>query len=226
MIEAVKVGELLIDHNISPRAGMDFTHVGVLKNALLAGVAFPPIIAERSTRRIVDGLHRYKAYTQLWGEGHEIEVDFRDYADETELFLAAVEANNAHGLRYSTYDRRRILVEAEKRGISRDIISSALKMPVEKADKKIADGSAFVKTPAGERERVPLRTGMKKLAGRDLSKKQEEANKKTGMKAEYHCEALIALLRAGLLTWGSRNVVAMCGSLHKELDKRLERLAS
>jgi hypothetical protein len=225
MIESVKVGELVIDHNISPRAGMDFTHVGVLKNALLAGVAFPPIVAERSTRRIVDG-HRYKAYTQLWGEWHEIEVDFRDYADETELFLAAVEANNAHGLRYSTNDRRRILVEAEKRGISRDLISSALKMPVEKADKKIADGSAFVKTPGGKRERVPLRTGMKKLAGRDLSKKQEEANKKRGMKAEYHCDALIPLLRPGLLTWGSKNVLAICGSLHKELDKRLERLAS
>jgi hypothetical protein len=97
---------------------------------------------------------------------------------------------------------------------------------VKKADKKIADGSAFVRTPAGERERVPLRTGMKKLAGRDLSKKQEEANKKAGMTAEYHCEALIALLRAGLLTWGSKNTVAMCESLHRELDKRLERLAS
>lgn len=205
MIETVKVGDLVIDHDLSPRSAMNFTHVGVLKNALLSGVAFPPIAAERSTRRIVDGLHRYKAYTQLWGEGHEVDVDFRDYADENELWLAAVEANNSHGLAYSTYDRRRILVEAERRGISREVISGAIKMPVEKADKKIADGSAFVRTLRGGRERVPLRTGMK---------------------AEYHCEALIALLRAGLLTWGNRNAVAMCRPLHKELDKRLERLAS
>jgi len=50
MIETVKVGEQVIDYNILPRAAVDFTHVGVLKNALLAGVAFPPIVAERRAR--------------------------------------------------------------------------------------------------------------------------------------------------------------------------------
>lgn len=221
MIETVKVGDLVIDHDLSPRSAMNFTHVGVLKNALLSGVAFPPIVAERSTRRIVDGLHRYKAYTQLWGEGHEIEVDFRDYANDNDLWMAAVEANNSHGLAYSTYDRRRILVEAEKRGISREVISSAIRMPVEKADKKIADGSAFVKTPAGGRERVPLHTGLKPLAGHLLTKKQEEANTQSSMKAEYHCEALVALLRAGLLSWCSKTVRAAVMALHKELAKQV-----
>lgn len=226
MIETVEVGELVVDCDNTARSAVNFAHVGALKNALLSGVAFPPIVAERSTWRIVDGLHRYKAYTQLWGEGHEIEVDFRDYANDNDLWMAAVEANNSHGLPYSTYDRTRILVEAERRGITRDVISSAIRMPVEKADKKLVDGSAFKKTPLGK-ERVPLRTGMKRLAGRQLTKAQVEANHKSGaMKAEYHCEALIALLRAGLLTWGSKNTLAMCESLYKELDKRMERLAS
>jgi hypothetical protein len=220
MIETVKVGELVIDYNVLPR-GINFAHVGVLKNALLSGVALPHIIADRNTRRVVDGLHRCKAYTQVWGEGHEIEVDFRDYANENELFLAAVGANSDHGLPFTTYDRTRILVEAEKRGISREVISSAIKMPVEKADKKIADGSAFVKTPAGDRERVPLRTGLKPLAGHFLNKKQEEANKTAAMKAEYHCKALIALLRAGLLSFGSKATKAAVLSLHKELAKQV-----
>jgi len=221
MVELVKVGELVIDYDILPRAAVNHTHVGTLKNAALAGESFPPIIAERSTRRVVDGLHRHTMYVQLFGEEHEVEVEFRDYADEKELWLAAVKANATHGLAYTTYDRRRILVEAEKRGISREVISSAIRMPVEKADKKIADGSAFVKTPAGDRERVPLRTGLKPLAGRFLNKKQEEANKTAAMKAEYHCKALIALLRAGLLSFGSKAAKAAVLSLQKELAKQV-----
>ncbi len=206
MVDTVRVGELVIDYGILPRQAVNFAHVGVIKNAALAGAGFAPIIAERSTKRVVDGLHRYTMYKQLYGAEHDVEVEFRDFADENELFVAAVAANSTHGLAYTTYDRRRILVEAEKRGISREVISSAIKMPVEKADKKLADGSAFVKMPAGQRQRVPLRTGLKKLAGRDLNKKQVEANHKSGMRAEYHCEALLALLRAGLLSWCSKTV--------------------
>ena len=219
MVDMVRLGELVIDDGILPRAALNFAHVDTLKNAVLAGESLPPIIAERSTRRVVDGLHRYKMYVQLYGEGHEVEVDFRDFADDNELWLAAVAANATHGLAYTTYDRRRILVEAEKRGISRDVISTAIRMPVEKADKKIADGSAFVKTTAGNRERVALRTALKPLAGNLLTKKQEEANKQSSMKAEYHAEALVKLLRAGLLSWCSKTVRAAVMALHKELAK-------
>lgn len=221
MVDTVRVGELVIDYGILPRGGVNFAHVDNLKNAALAGASFPPIVAERSTKRVVDGLHRYTMYVQLYGEEHEVEVEFRDYADENELWLAAVEANATHGLAYSTYDRRRILVEAEKRGINREVISNAIKMPVEKADKKLATGSAFVKTPVGHRQRVPLRTGLKRLAGRDLNKKQVEANQKAAMKAEYHCEALVRMLRAGLLGWCSKATKAAVMALHKELAKQV-----
>jgi hypothetical protein len=221
MVDTVRVGELVIDNGILPRGAVNFAHVGNLKNAALAGASFPPMVAERGTKRVVDGLHRYTMYVQLYGEKHEVEVEFRDFADENELWLAAVEANATHGLAYSAYDRRRILVEAERRGISRDVISSAIKMPVEKADRKLETGSAFVKTPVGDRERVPLRTGLKRLAGRELNKRQVEANRKAGMKAEYHCETLVALLRAGLLGWCSKATKAAVMALHKELAKQV-----
>lgn len=221
MVSTVTVGELVIDYGILPRVAVNFTHVDNLKNAVLAGEGLPPIIAERSTKRVVDGLHRYTMYVQVYGEEHVVEVEFRDFADENELFLAAVAANSAHGLAYSTYDRRRILVEAVRRGINREVISNAIKMPVEKADKKLAEGSAFVKTPVGDRQRVPLRTGLKRLAGCVLNKKQVEANRKAGMKAEYHCEALVALLRAGLLGWCSKVTKAAVITLHKELAKQV-----
>jgi hypothetical protein len=220
-MDTVRVGDLVIDHGILPRSGVNFAHVGTLKNAALAGESFPPIIAERSTKRVVDGLHRHTMYLQLYGAEHEVEVEFRDYADDNELWLAAVESNSAHGLAYTTYDRRRILVEAERRGISREVISGAIKMPIEKADKKLATGSAFVKTPVGHRQRVPLRTGLKPLAGHTLTKRQEEANMHGSMKAEYHASTLVKLLRAGLMGWCSKATKTAVIMLHKELAKQV-----
>ena len=81
--------------------------------------------------------------------------------------------------------------------------------------------SAFVITPVGHRQRVPLRTGLKPLAGHLLTKKQEEANKRSSMKAEYHADALVKLLRAGLLSWCSKTVRTAVMALHKELAKQV-----
>lgn len=216
----MELSKITIDMGVLPR-GINFVHVNDLKNAALSGVVFPPLIVERGTGRLVDGFHRYTLYKQLYGESYDADVEERDYADDNGVFLAAVEANATHGLAYTTYDRRRILVEAERRGISRDVISSAIKMPVEKADKKLADGSAFVTTVVGHRHRVPLRTGLKPLAGHLLTKKQEEANKQSSMKAEYHANALLLLLQAGLLSWCSKTVKAAVSALHKELVKQV-----
>jgi hypothetical protein len=216
----MELSKITIDTSVLPR-GINFVHVNDLKNAALSGVVFPPLIVERGTGRLVDGFHRYTSYKQLYGESYDADVEERDYADDNAVFVAAVEANATHGLAFSTYDRRRILVEAERRGISRDVISSAIRMPVEKADKKLADGSAFVITPVGHRQRVPLRTGLKALAGHLLTKKQEEANKRSSMKAEYHADALVKLLRAGLLSWCSKTVRTAVMALHKELVKQV-----
>lgn len=216
----MELSKITIDISVLPR-GINFVHVNDLKNAALSGAVFPPLIVERATGRLVDGYHRYMLYKQLYGESYDADVEERDYSDDNAVFLAAVEANATHGLAFSTYDRRRILVEAERRGISRDVISSAIKMPVEKADKKLADGSAFIKTPVGGRQRVPLRTGLKPLAGHVLTKKQEQANKDGSMKAEYHAHALVNLLRAGLLSWCSKATKTAVTMLHKELARQV-----
>ena len=216
----MELSKITIDISMLPR-GINFVHVNDLKNAALSGAVFPPLIVERGTGRLVDGYHRYMLYKQLYGESYDADVEERDYSDDNAVFLAAVEANATHGLAFSTYDRRRILVEAERRGISRDVISSAIKMPVEKADKKLADGSAFIKTPVGGRQRVPLRTGLKPLAGHVLTKKQEQANKDGSMKAEYHAHALVNLLRAGLLSWCSKATKTAVTMLHKELARQV-----
>jgi DNA-binding CsgD family transcriptional regulator len=81
-------------------AGCDVEHV-----MLLAGLesALPPILVERRTMRVIDGLHRLMA---AFMRGHQtIEVEFFDGPAE-DAFLRAVEANVSHGLPLSLADRR------------------------------------------------------------------------------------------------------------------------
>lgn len=64
--------------------------------------ALPPIVVQRSTMRVIDGMHRLKAAT-LRGLT-EILVQFYD-GDDDGAFVLAVQANNAHGLPLSLPDR-------------------------------------------------------------------------------------------------------------------------
>lgn len=62
----------------------------------------PPILIHRSTRKVVDGVHRLRA-AQEAGRA-TIDVTFFD-GDEDEAFIAAVRANTTHGLPLSLADR-------------------------------------------------------------------------------------------------------------------------
>ncbi|MEU0844631.1 ParB N-terminal domain-containing protein [Streptomyces sp. NPDC005962] len=98
-VEPVPVSSLV--PGLSPRLrGEDAAHV-----ARLAEVdgPLPPIVVERATMRVIDGMHRLMA---AWTKGQEtIEVRFFDGTAE-EAFLLAVRSNMAHGLPLSREDRR------------------------------------------------------------------------------------------------------------------------
>ncbi|MEU6221984.1 transcriptional regulator [Streptomyces sp. NPDC047022] len=85
----------------SPRTGgRDEEHI-----ARLAGldVTLPPILVDRRTLRVIDGMHRLLAAV---AKGQRtVEVQFFDGSAE-DAFLKAVEANVAHGLPLSLADRR------------------------------------------------------------------------------------------------------------------------
>ncbi|WP_051820255.1 ParB N-terminal domain-containing protein [Streptomyces flavochromogenes] len=67
-----------------------------------SGTAPPPIIVQRDTLRVIDGVHRVKAARQL---GHDtIEARLFDGTDE-DAFVLAVELNSSHGLPLSLGDR-------------------------------------------------------------------------------------------------------------------------
>lgn len=85
----------------SPRlAGPDDEHVRVL---LATEATLPPVLVQRGTNRVVDGLHRVRA-AQLRGDT-SIEVVYFD-GDDHDAFVAAVRANAEHGLPLSLADRK------------------------------------------------------------------------------------------------------------------------
>lgn len=88
--------------------GENLEHVKLLAMAR----NLPPILVQRSTMRVIDGMHRVRA-AQFRGET-AIPVTFFE-GDDSEVFLRAVDANIKHGLTLSLTDREaaadRILVD-------------------------------------------------------------------------------------------------------------------
>ncbi|MEV7020408.1 transcriptional regulator [Streptomyces sp. NPDC093991] len=93
------VSSLVAGYSLRLR-GEDAAHVARLAEL---DEALPPILVERSTMRVIDGMHRLMA---ACAKGRTtIEVRFFDGAAE-EAFLLAVRSNMAHGLPLSREDRR------------------------------------------------------------------------------------------------------------------------
>ncbi|MDR3082931.1 MAG: ParB/RepB/Spo0J family partition protein [Streptomyces sp.] len=85
----------------SPRSqGLDEEHVARLTEI---DTPIPPILVDRRTMHVIDGMHRLTA-AKLRGQGL-IEVELFDGTAE-EAFLRSVEANVSHGLPLSLADRR------------------------------------------------------------------------------------------------------------------------
>lgn len=96
--ETVPIDSLNIEH--SPRlAGLDIGHVRALAET---EAPLPPIVVQRNSLRVIDGVHRVKAAQQRGLE--DIDVQYFDGTDE-EAFVLAVELNAAHGLPLSLGDR-------------------------------------------------------------------------------------------------------------------------
>jgi hypothetical protein len=74
--------ELVQDYSLYPRTVTDDAHVARLVEALRAGETFPPVVADKASRRVVDGFHRIKAYIRAEGDEAKCAVEWRDYADD------------------------------------------------------------------------------------------------------------------------------------------------
>jgi hypothetical protein len=202
MERLIKASLLVWDHKLGRMADeVNVINIARMMEAASAGAEFPPpVVADDGTNRIADGVHRWTVHNKTKGKDAEILCDFRKFADEDELFLFSVAANSAHGQQVTSFDSKKIILEAKARGISMSLLADAIKMPVSTMEKMIVDGTGFLKPIPGARSvQVPLKkTVAKRFHGRELSEEQYELAKRMGgLPPGYYIKQVISILQLG-----------------------------
>lgn len=131
--ERVAVASLVQDWDLYPRTSVDPIHVADLLQVLKSGGFLPPVVADRATRKVVDGWHRLAAIRRYVGNDVKAETDvlWRDYQDDAEVFADAIRLNAGHGRKLSPFDRARCIMKAEELGLDPVTIASVLAITIQ-----------------------------------------------------------------------------------------------
>jgi transcriptional regulator with XRE-family HTH domain len=105
-VDAVPIGDVVLDMAIYPRDGWSQPTVERYAEALKAGDQFPPIMLEEGTNRLLDGMHRYQAHMQLGLA--EIRAEHRRVPEGEPPLLYAATLSARHGDRITGKDMQRV----------------------------------------------------------------------------------------------------------------------
>src|SRR5436190_4972945 len=100
--QRVPASTLVLDYNLYPRHKLDPVNLRTLNEALDAGEALPSVIADKTSKRVVDGFHRT---TVALRRNVDVAVEWRTYKDDAAMFLDAVALNARHGVPLEPFDR-------------------------------------------------------------------------------------------------------------------------
>jgi hypothetical protein len=210
----LKASELIEDFSIYPRNCVFDGHVYDLTEAARAGAVLPPIRADETTKRITDGFHRRRSLIRLYGDDAEIEVTLIPFASDADMVRDAIASNAVHGRRLTTADIARCVALGKKFKITRDQLADLLHVTRDKL--KDITATRFAKGANGSD--VVLRRPMAHLAGKKLTKKQEEvAEHVGGQTALYHANRLIDLIESRSLP-DDENLIERLRQLHEHLE--------
>lgn len=210
----MKVAELVIDFDIYPRNNVDAHNVRCIMDAIIAGIELPPMICDRASKRLVDGVHRARAYLRLDPNAEAMVIE-KTYHTEADLFLDAMRYNAAHGARLDSCDRTRCGIIAERLSIPIDAVAGALHMPVDKLAGLKSDRTA--RTSSGLS--IALKRTIQHMSGRRMTKAQNDANEKlSGMNQQFYVNQLITLIENELLDTSDERLMKRLDALHKLLD--------
>lgn len=214
-MKTMKVAEVVLDYNLYPRNNVDQHAVRAIVEALKVGVALPAILIDRKSKRVVDGFHRTIAKRRFDGPDAEIDAIEKNYKNEAAIFQDAMRLNAAHGTRLDPCDRVRCTIIGERLGIAIDMIAGALNMSTDKlVDLKTT------RTARGKGDlAVPIKRTVQHLAGRKLTRRQEEANMKlSGMQQVFYANQLIELIESKMLDQEDAKLLERLRHLHELLE--------
>lgn len=222
MTKKLAVASLVEDFSLYPRNRVDDSHVNDLVRALQSGAELPPLIACAKTLRIVDGVHRRRAFLKAYGEDAKAQVELRKYATDAELFLDAVEFNSHHGRKLDRHDQTRIVLRLRELNVEDKVIALRLHIPeptIQMLSLRIVTDSAGVSYPA--------KRGMKHLYGKEVTDEQISAMRSVrSAEVGRLCLELTRLIDAGMVDMDDDAIVQRLSALQASLSHLLQTVAA
>ncbi len=122
-MDTVSIHELVFDVNLNPRQrGVD-QEVVEYYATIFKEVIWPPVMADRATRKLLDGWHRVEAAKRAGV--YTIAVQWVD-AKEEDLFPLAVKFNLAHGVHLSKEERLKAIIRMMREGWTHERVAEFL----------------------------------------------------------------------------------------------------
>ena len=211
----LKLSELILDFDLYPRASIDTYHANEMQRSVQAGAELPPIVIDKKSKRIVDGFHRQRVYSRLYGAEYEVEIIEKTYRSDKELFLDAARLNAGHGLKMDSHDKAHCALRCIDLGIDDGDIAAALHVDTKWLGELKAHRTA---TKAGGLS-VALKRTNQHMAGKKLTEIQVAANEKlSGMNQVFYVNQVIILIKSKLLDVDNVELLARLRYLGELID--------
>ena len=218
-MQNIELAKLIFDEGLYPRTRISGYTVTSIYEVLLTGQIMPPIVIEKKSNRIIDGVHRYRAYCRFYDDPKQkIPVETKAFANDAALFLEAGRLNASHGTKMTTIDRVHFALKAKELGASYKDVADALHATESSIKDFLTTRSATVK--GGKRKAI--KRSISHVHGQPLTDKQWSANTKlSGMPLSFHANQLIILMESDLVNREDDKAIAALFKVQAALDEYL-----
>ena len=213
----MKVVELHLDFNLYPRFKVDSYHTAEMVESLKAKVNFPPIIADSTSKRVIDGFHRVYALQHLYKEKAEADVILRKYPSESAMYEEAMRLNSTHGRNLTSYDKAHCILRGRELGLTDEHIAKALHITRDRITSLIHDRWTA--------DATVLKRTVSHFAGKTLTKEQKDFIPRAGgMDQLFYINQVIALLKTDSIDWKREKVRVALEELFEVLQGALAKV--
>ena len=217
----IRLDTIVFDPTVYPRTSMDDTCARSYEKKMRAGIVFPPILVDKSTKKIIDGWKRSMA--AKWIGLEDIDGVYKTLKDDRAIFLESIRLNAPHGQPLDTADKIHCLIAGDKFKISMEVLASALQLSVDDAKELRSERVGKLWT-VGKHTRVfPLKPATRHMSGTNFTPEQEEVNASLGGDTQIRMlRQLIGIVRTGLVAPGG-SVRDLYWELHDLIEKNVSR---
>lgn len=195
------------------------TYVGALAN----GAVFPPIAVETGSLRLLDGLHRLRAWQKHEGRlDIQVPVLLHHCATEADALLIAAAGNATHGSRWNSTDEVRLIALAERAGIDPAVFGRVLSIPPVRYQQLSTRRWINEETGAV----IPVKTSLSHLVGQVPTPAMLQMNKIASLSVARQARDITKHLQAGTVDWENKETVTALVLLARALEKHLAAVAA